>query len=274
MVQYDKQILNRLLDSYENSSLFTGDNKVNIRIAYPFTKKNIPAYYDESSIAYEEIHAQLKDLENRGYISIVWKQGKHIVQKVLLNEASLKEIYHYLKRVPKADHIRQTLVLLEQEKENHVTNICGLFLDYLIQKIKAGKSVKEYIDISEIKKTEQLILAVVEVENNVRTCYIREFSIQHFHDSKVFESLLGVLGKIMRQFKPQFEGMDIYEILAEYSIYHTPNYVYFKGSGGVFMSLGFPNRLIRSQAGNWDFRRGSAADAIGGFGRDKKSDHH
>lgn len=41
MMQYSKLILNSLLDSYENSLLFTGENKVNRPIAFPFVKKKI-----------------------------------------------------------------------------------------------------------------------------------------------------------------------------------------------------------------------------------------
>ena len=82
-MQYEKRILNQLLDSYENSLLSRGENKVTVHIAFPFTKKTIPEYFDESSLAYEEIHAVLKGLEQKGYISIVWKKGKenHIDQQ-------------------------------------------------------------------------------------------------------------------------------------------------------------------------------------------------
>ena len=76
MAQYERRILNRLLDSYENSRLSRGTNKVAVRIACPFTKKTVPEYFDESSLAYEEIHAAMEDLERRGFLSIVWKGGQ------------------------------------------------------------------------------------------------------------------------------------------------------------------------------------------------------
>lgn len=104
---------------------------------------------------------------------------------------------------------------------------------YLAERILSGKSVKEFIDLSDIKQTEQLIKAVALVEENNTECYIREFSIRNFSDSKIFESMLGILGKVMRRFQDDFQEMDIYLILAEYSIYHTPNYVYLKGQGTI-----------------------------------------
>ena len=54
MARYDKKIVNRLLDSYEASTLFGGKNKVAVHIAFPFNKRTIPAYFDESSLAYED----------------------------------------------------------------------------------------------------------------------------------------------------------------------------------------------------------------------------
>lgn len=41
----------------------------------------------------------------------------------------------------------------------------------------------------------------------------------------------GAVKKVMRRFHPGFSEMDIAAILAEYRIYHTPNYVYLKGEG-------------------------------------------
>lgn len=62
MVHYDTKILSGLLDSYENSLLSRSKNKVNIHIAFPFTKKTLPEYFNESSLVYDEIHAVVKEL--------------------------------------------------------------------------------------------------------------------------------------------------------------------------------------------------------------------
>ena len=66
MARYDLKVLNELLDSYERSILSRGENKVSIHIQYVFSKKNLPKYYDESSLDYEEIHACVDELERRG----------------------------------------------------------------------------------------------------------------------------------------------------------------------------------------------------------------
>ena len=63
MTKYEKRILGYLLDSYENSLLFTGKNKIGIKISFPFTTGKIPEYFDESSLEYETIHEILKQME-------------------------------------------------------------------------------------------------------------------------------------------------------------------------------------------------------------------
>ena len=243
MVQYDKRILNNLIDSYENSLLFTGENKVSIHISFVFSEKNIPEYFDESSTAYENIHASLKELERIGFVRLIWKKGKenHILQKVLLEENGIPEVYRYLKRVPKTDHVLASLKLLGQLNESCKTPICAEFTTYLIKRIEDGKSVKEFIELSDQEKTEQLVLGIRYIEENKKESYLREFSVRHFDDSKIFETMLGTVGKVMRRFGQVFETMDVYAILSEYSIYSTPNYVYFKGNGTLRFGTGIVN---------------------------------
>lgn len=107
MAHYDIKILSALLDSYENSLLSKGENKVNIHIAFPFTKKTLPEYFNESSLAYDDIHAAVNELERKDFLSVVWKKGKsgHIIQKVILKEEHIDKVYSYLKRTPKADYV-------------------------------------------------------------------------------------------------------------------------------------------------------------------------
>ncbi len=241
MAQYDVKILSGLLDSYENSLLSQGENKVNIHIAFRFTKKTMPEYFNESSLAYDEIHAVVKELERKDFFSVVWKKEKagHIIQKVILKEEHIDQVYSYLKRTPKADYVNLHLHFLaawEQEQKEDV--IASKFAAYLKERIEKGKSVKEFIDLSDLEKTKNILAMLSLVENNKESCYIREFSIWHFADSKAFESQLGVLGKIIRRFKTDFADMDIYQILAEYNIYHTPDYVYIKGEGELSFQKG------------------------------------
>lgn len=236
MVQYDKKILNGLLDSYENSRLFTGENKVNISIDFPFNKKKIPAYFDESSYEYENIHSAMRELERLGYIRIVWKKGKenHIISKVVLKLEQADRAYQYVNRVPKADLLALNTAMLEKYQSIYDTPVCQRFISYLLERLRGHQPVKEYLDLEECRRTELLLKGIFEIERNQRQCYIREFSIEVFHDSKTLQSISSKLGKVFQNFGEDFcdkdiSEMDLAEILAEYGIYHTPNYVYLKG---------------------------------------------
>ncbi|MDE5931969.1 MAG: DUF2220 domain-containing protein, partial [Lachnospiraceae bacterium] len=243
MGQYDKKIMNRLLDSYESSTLFTGKNRVAVHIAFPFTKSTIPVYFDESSLAYEEIHASMRRLEQQGLIAVEWKKGKegHIISKVVLCVEELESAYAYVSRIPKADMIGQNRSLLSEMRNRYNTPICQSLIEYLDDRLKNAQSVKEWIDLSNLSETELLLTGIAQIEQNDRICYIREFSIEHFHDSKVFEAMGGKIAKVMRTFKEEYKEKELYEILAEYGIYHTPNYVYFKGD----VSIGIGNSVYR-----------------------------
>lgn len=266
MVQYDRKVLNHLLDSYENSRLFTGENKVNISIEFPFNKKKIPAYFDESSYEYERIHSAMQELEEQGYIRIVWKRGKenHIISKVVLIPEQIERAYQYVKRVPKADLVASNIAMLKECQNAYDTPVCRNFISYLLKRLQANQSVKEFVELSDMGKTRQLLQGVFEIERNKRQCYLKEFSIEVFHDSKVLQNMSGRLGKVFRRFGEDFgeNGLDVrdtdekifskkdpgekdfsekdfgekdfaekdfVEILAEYGIYHTPNYVHLKG---------------------------------------------
>ena len=55
----------------------------------------------------------------------------------------------------------------------------------------------------------------------------------HFQDSKYFEQIESRIAKVFRHFSEEYGEMDSLELLAEYGIYRTPNYVYFKGNAVI-----------------------------------------
>ena len=238
MAQYDKKIVNKLLDSYESSTLFTGKNKVTVHIAFPFNRSTLPSYFDESSLAYEEIHAAMQRLEQQGLITIEWKKGKegHIISKVLLCTEELEKVYAYVSRIPKAKMIEQNRKLFSELRKRYHTPVYQSLIDYLDNRLENAQSVKEFIDLSNLSETEILLTGIAQIEQNDKICYIREFSIEHFHDSKVFESMSGKIARAMHMFAEEYKERELDEILAEYGIYHTPNYVYFKGN--VSLAIG------------------------------------
>ena len=94
-MQYDQLLLKNLLDSYEKSLLSSGKNKVQIHVSMTFSRRNLPEYFDESSMVYEQIHVAAEDMERRGFLKIQWKNRKPgtIIEKVILKEEAVGEVY-------------------------------------------------------------------------------------------------------------------------------------------------------------------------------------
>lgn len=231
MVQYNKLVINKLLDTYESSLLSTGDNARTIHIELRFSKKNMPAYFEESSTEYENIHILMKELEDKNLIKVIWKGNKvdHIIEKVQLRIDNLQQAYAFAKRVPKLDMERVLIKELTNYLESVKTPVCRTFVEYLLSRIQLHKSVKEFIELDKFDETKRLLDTIQFIENNRMQLYLREFSIRVLSDSKAFEQMESKLAGIFRRFKAGCEDMDFSEVLAEYNIYHTPNYVYLKG---------------------------------------------
>lgn len=234
MVQYDWKVLNYLLDTYENSLLSTGENKRAIHIEFRFTKTSIPSYFDESSAEYESIHVLMKLLESKKLISIIWKDNKqdYLIQKVRLMTERIEEAYQYVGRKPKRGLEEENITLLQKYLDVEAT-VTVAFVRYLMERLQNHQAVKEYIALENRKETEKFLRACVLVEQNRTPCYVREFSIMHFQDSKYFEQIESRIAKVFRQFSGEYVEMDTLELLAEYGIYRTPNYVYFKGDAKI-----------------------------------------
>ena len=146
----------------------------------------------------------------------------------------MEEAYEKLGRKPKREAEARTKQILEQFYQKTQGEITRSFLSHMIMRLEREQSVKEYLDIMDHRKTEQLIDTLDKVEQNRKECYIREFSIEHFHDSKVFETLIPKICKIFREENEELTGFENEEILAEYQIYKTPGYVYMKGNVQIY----------------------------------------
>lgn len=231
MAQYDRFVLNRLLDTYENSLLSVGENKRTVQIEFRFTQTSIAAYFDVSSTEYEKIHILMKELEDRKLLKIIWKDNKEdfVIQKVRLQTEHLEEAYRYVGRKPKRGLEQENGMLLEKYLDAGGP-VTVNFVRFLLERLQKHQSVKEYLTLENYAETDRFLQACVLVEQNRTPCYIREFSIKHFRDSKYFEQIENRVARVFRQFGDGYAEMDTAELLSEYNLYHTPNYVYFKGN--------------------------------------------
>ena len=167
----ENKILNYLLDKYENSKLSRGENQRAIHIAFPFNKKTMPKYFDESSLEIETIHAAAEQMEREGLVTIAWKNQKpgYIIEKLVLCENRVEDAYEKLDRKPKWEAEARTKQILEQFYQKTQGEITRSFLSHMIMRLEREQSVKEYLNIMDHRKTEQLIDTLDKVEQNRKT---------------------------------------------------------------------------------------------------------
>ncbi len=239
-------MLHLLLDRYESSLLYEDKNKVNISIAVPLNKRTMPEYFDVTSTAYDTIHEQLREMEDKGYLNLEWgKRKKHILEKCILNVENADAIYKSLHRTPKKVKIQQFLQVCSEFQNEYPAEICIIFLKWIESRINAGKSVKEYVDLDNLEDFRRLIKVLYAIETNAEDMFLRQFSIRVFHDSKIAEQEIrkacGILAMVhidaevnITEDAPAeseyIADMAIDEILAEHHIFRNPSWVMMKGN--------------------------------------------
>lgn len=233
MKRYDEKVLGYLLDTYERSLSYSGKNKVNRSIAMPVSQKTLPEYFDESVLQFDVIHQQLEQLEDEGYIRLVWKNQKkgHILEKCELVTERSGDAYRRLGRKPK--HAKEQEILERCAVYQGKARELDCFLEWVRDRLQDGASIQRYVDVDEPREFDRLCQLIYRILTNDSECFLRQFSIRYFHDSKLAEKYLGKAVHVIAEFSQdqRLEELQEEEILAEYNIYRNPSWLMMKGSG-------------------------------------------
>lgn len=200
MRRYDEKILNRLMDRYENSLLYSGKNRRKQTISVPVTKSILPEYFDEGSMQYEVIHAQLTEMEQRGYLSLIWKNQKegHILEKCVLRTERADDIYAYLRRLPRTKKERRILEICAEYDRKHP--VIDEFLDWVRTRLAEGKSTRPYADPDQPEQFSEHCRLALAILTNTGEMFLREFSVRFCNDSKAAERRIGAAVHLIQEF--------------------------------------------------------------------------
>lgn len=222
-MDHKKQILNYLLDKYERSKSFTGDNKRGQRFSVKLIKL-FPKYGDDAEYDfYISINGAVQEMERCGYVSLVKKKNGSI-DSVTLNTHKLNEIYAFISRIPKSDTNEQLLHMLTMYANKN--EVLARYCHSQMERIRNNKKA-EYFD-GDLTEYENILKAVSEIFDIPDETYIRDFSVKVFGDSKVFEKIKHKVTRLLFQYGdlPQEET-----ILEDLNIVKNPGHVYIKGCG-------------------------------------------
>ena len=195
MTNYKEIILDLLLDKYERSKSFTGDNKVeqrfSVKIATLFPKYGDEAEYDLFNALNEAVFA----LSEMDFVSFQCKKNG-VIENVSLKFTRLYDAYAYLTRTPKAETNRKLIDLLEQYdgKNDLLTRFCT------VQKERIAKNKKAEYFYGDIAEYEKLLKAVGMIFDVAEETFIRDFSVRVFGDSKSFEEIKGKVKRLLFQY--------------------------------------------------------------------------
>ena len=281
MKRYDDMVLNKLLDSYENSAAYAETHPVPAAAAEEgseadadapagrasdaqkrhrgifcrIDERSFPDYYDTASSAYEILHEQMMDLEQKGLVSLYWKGGKegHILEKVRLIESREEDCYRKLHRMPrwkKEERIRAICDRHLQDTETEEqADLFVAFLNWIKNRLAAGESIRQYADISDPAGFERLCTLLSAILGNEQDVYLRQFSIAVFRDSKIAERELDRAAAAIRAFGSadlDMEDLCTDEIMEIYGIHRNPVWIYMKGTGAfrIGTKTGSPDSRI------------------------------
>lgn len=222
-----KKVLDLLLDSYEKSKTFQGENQVKQSFSVQI-EKLFPRYGDDAEYDYFcRVNEAVKELCASALV-IAEHEKNGVLKKVTLNTEKLEACYEYLGRTPRRQEQEALLDIWERLSGE-------LSADYLLplrryveaQYLRMEKNQNIEYYSSDLEEYRALLAAAAAVLKNREEIFIRNFSMQVFHDSKRMEQLSGKLASMLYQYG---EFQEKGTVLEECGIVHTPTYVMLKGN--------------------------------------------
>ena len=233
-----RKVLEHLLDSYERSRTFRGDNQVNqsfsVSIGKVFPKYNDDAEYDY----FCQMNESMEELCAEGLVTLVYRK-KGVLKKVTLNPDRLDVCYEMLGRMPRGQEQEELVRIWDalcqgdelcQQNEAYQERRLPLVKYIAAQRLRVEKNLNVEYYNHDLEEYRALFLAVKAVLENQEEIFIRNFSIQLFHDSKRMEQLKHKVEALLYQYG-EYQERDC--VLEECGIVHTPTYVMMKGNGSI-----------------------------------------
>ena len=238
MDRQQRKVLEQLLDSYERSRTFRGDNQVNqsfsVSIGKVFPKYNDDAEYDY----FCQMNESMEELCAEGLVSLVYRK-KGVLKKITLNLDRLDVCYEMLGRMPRRreqeELVRIWDVLCQDDElcwqnESGQEQLLPLVKYIAAQRLRVEKNLNVEYYNHDLAEYRELLLAAKAVLENQEEIFIRNLSIQLFHDSKRMEQLKNKVEALLYQYG-EYQERDC--VLEECGIVHTPTYVMMKGNGRI-----------------------------------------
>ena len=227
-----KDALNMLLDVYENSVTYKGQNIKNQSFAIKpekiFYEYN-GDYTDQDEV--NQFNSEMQSLMEFEFVILDYERGMPVISKIKLNTNSINEIYSVLKREDITVKRNREIKMYTQYMGVH--DIMDAFSKSQVERLNDYKDAKYTSDIAiNILKLLKYVLG------NNSDIMERELSVAVLGDTKLFEkSYKSRICSIIEEYGELELDLSILDkkekekaILEEYQVFSNPSYIFFKGN--------------------------------------------
>lgn len=223
---FDYKLINKLLDKYENSSLFKNTNIHQIFIKLNMSDELFKDYYSNKAYKYrDEIDSYIDNLSSLNLIKI--NKDSHIISSIELNLNNLDKAYNYVNRISKLTVYNEYLSLLNKFKSEENSAVLQGFIIKIEDLLNKKESIKKYFNSYD--ELLFLLNGIKNIEENKEEILLRNFSNKVFKDSKYLARHIQKFISIFNEFG-NFDFIDDNEFLNYFNIYKNPTFTYIKGN--------------------------------------------
>lgn len=227
-----KDALNMLLDVYENSVTYKGQNIKNQSFAIKpekiFYEYN-GDYTDQDEV--NQFNREMQSLMEFEFVILDYERGIPVISKIKLNTNSINEIYSVLKREDITVKRNREIKMYTQYMGVH--DIMDAFCKSQVERLNDYKDAKYTSDTAiNILKLLKYVLG------NNSDIMERELSVAVLGDTKLFEksyksricSIIEEYGELELDLSVLDKKEKEKAILEEYQVFSNPSYIFFKGN--------------------------------------------
>lgn len=226
--EYEKAIINELLDKYERSRSFTGDNKVNqkfvVKVGSMFPQYADHAYFE----VFQYVNEAIDIIVRKQLVSAKINKAR-VCSEVILNTAAIEHAYKYIGRTPKR-YINDSILKLLEEYTNR-NEILKRYCEAQVERVRSNRPIQYFS--GNIRELANILIAVDALFKVEEETYVRDFSVRIFKDSKTFEHISSKVINLIFDYGDFPEKNQVMESL---NIVKNPTYVNFKGAGTIVIS--------------------------------------
>lgn len=222
MNNFEKNLLNKLLDKYENSKLSKGGTEINRQIRLTTKDNVLKSYTGLDSFKYvDDNDAVIRKLENKGFIKSLYDEDTF--KSLTLNLDSIDEIYNYLNRKKPIEELNNIKKILSSyEFDGFVKDFTNYVVEYIDTKYAYPKMY--FNDSKQLELILKTFKGIFELNSEIK---IRDFSVKYLGYSKLFETIRSKIVKIIKDFDGnEYDSDD--DVLSFYNLVKNSSYALIK----------------------------------------------